>query len=145
MPEELFHGTVKLNKIRKVIELNQNPIVFYDGFCNLCLSVVSLVKRLDKKKIFSFLPLQSSDAIEILDNFVSKNNRYDSVVLYNKNQIYLQSDAVIEISKLLGFPFNLTSILKIIPLSIRDIIYKFIAARRYQWFGKRNTCRMPDK
>jgi predicted DCC family thiol-disulfide oxidoreductase YuxK len=33
----------------------------------------------------------------------------------------------------------------IIPRFLRDPIYDFIAKNRYRWFGKKDTCMMPDK
>ena len=31
----------------------------------------------------------------------------------------------------------------IVPRPIRDAVYRWIARNRYQWFGKRDTCRLP--
>ena len=59
--------------------------------------------------------------------------------------VYYQSDAVIEIAKLLtGWP----SLLKysiIVPRFLRNAIYKFIAANRYAIFGKQDQCMIPKE
>jgi predicted DCC family thiol-disulfide oxidoreductase YuxK len=33
--------------------------------------------------------------------------------------------------------------LRIIPRPLRDALYRWFAARRYRWFGKSDTCRIP--
>ena len=33
----------------------------------------------------------------------------------------------------------------IVPVFIRDAAYDFIAQRRYQWYGKREICRLPTE
>jgi len=68
-----------------------------------------------------------------------------SVCLIQNEQVYLKSDAALEIAKKLSIPYRWFSIFKIVPLSIRDAIYSFIAARRYKWFGKRTNCKMYDE
>jgi predicted DCC family thiol-disulfide oxidoreductase YuxK len=30
-----------------------------------------------------------------------------------------------------------------VPRPIRDTVYDWIAERRYDWFGRRDTCRVP--
>jgi predicted DCC family thiol-disulfide oxidoreductase YuxK len=38
---------------------------------------------------------------------------------------------------------SLGTVLWLVPWPIRDFGYDVIAGRRYQWFGKKKTCRMP--
>lgn len=33
---------------------------------------------------------------------------------------------------------------KIVPQKLRDSLYDFIARHRYQWFGKKDVCRLPS-
>lgn len=61
----------------------------------------------------------------------------DSVILIHKNEIFIESDAAIETSKLLPFPWNWTVAFKIIPKNWRDKIYRWVAKNRYRWFGKK--------
>jgi predicted DCC family thiol-disulfide oxidoreductase YuxK len=31
-----------------------------------------------------------------------------------------------------------------VPAPLRDVVYDWIASNRYDWFGKRDSCRMPS-
>jgi predicted DCC family thiol-disulfide oxidoreductase YuxK len=45
---------------------------------------------------------------------------------------------------LLGFPYNFSIVLYLIPRFLRDDFYMFIANNRYQWFGKYTACKIPS-
>jgi predicted DCC family thiol-disulfide oxidoreductase YuxK len=60
--------------------------------------------------------------------------------LVESGRIYWKSDAALRISRGLGWPWNLFAVFLIVPRFVRDGVYDFIAARRYRWFGKRETC-----
>ncbi|TWP23849.1 thiol-disulfide oxidoreductase DCC family protein [Apibacter muscae] len=120
-------------------------IVFFDGICNLCNSWVKFIIKYDKKNRFKFASLQS----EIGQNFLNERNlsshSFDSIILYQPNSAYfLKSDAVLQIFKLLGFPFSILSIFYIFPSFIRDKLYSLIAKNRYKFFGKSESCMMPN-
>ncbi len=119
----------------------EQPVILFDGFCNLCNGTVDFVLKHDRKKQFSFIPLQS-DAGKL---FVSKYHipaDTDSVLLIKSNRVYFKSDAAIEIAGMLNFPWKLASCAKFIPRQIRDKIYNWVAKNRYRWFGKRESCRI---
>jgi predicted DCC family thiol-disulfide oxidoreductase YuxK len=67
-----------------------------------------------------------------------------SVIFYDGGRIYTRSTAVLRIAAHLRFPLPLLTIGFIIPPFIRDGIYDWIARNRYRWFGKRETCFLPD-
>ena len=117
-------------------------IILFDGICNLCNGAVNFILKRDKKKQFRFVALQSEKGIDLISKFKIAPET-DSIILILNNQIYTESDAAIEIAKLLPAPWNWLSVFKIIPKKVRDGIYKWIAKNRYRWFGKRKTCRIP--
>ncbi|HFS67003.1 MAG TPA: thiol-disulfide oxidoreductase DCC family protein [Flavobacteriia bacterium] len=121
---------------------NTKPIIFFDGVCNLCNASVQFVIKRDKKKQFLFASLQSDVAKNILLHKKMKIN-LDSIVLLKGKQLFVKSDAALEILKDLGFPYCIIYVFKIIPKFIRDFVYDIIAKYRYQWFGKRATCMIP--
>ena len=117
-------------------------IILFDGICNLCNGAVNFILKRDKKKQFRFVALQSEKGIDLISKFKIAPET-DSIILILNNQIYTESDAAIEIAKLLPALWNWLSVFKIIPKKVRDGIYKWIAKNRYRWFGKRKTCRIP--
>mgnify|MGYP000722051373 CR=1 FL=1 len=100
----------------------QNPIILFDGVCNLCNGTVDFILRRDKKKQFRYVALQSETGSFLSEKFKIPIDT-DSVILINKNTVFLASDAVIEIGTLLKFPWNSIALLKIIPKTLRDKIY----------------------
>ena len=119
----------------------ENPVILFDGVCNLCNGAVDFLIKRDKKKQFRFVALQSEWGEELITKF-EISPETDSVILIFENKIFLESDAAIEIARLLPTSWSWFSAFKIIPLKFRNGIYKWIVKNRYRWFGKRKTCRV---
>lgn len=119
----------------------QRVILLFDGVCNLCSGAVNFILKNDKKKLFRFVPLQSDEG-KLLISELKLSVNTDSVIFIHGNQVFLYSDAIIEISKLLGVPWKWLSVFSSFPVKFRNRIYRWIAKNRYRWFGKRKTCRV---
>ncbi len=119
-------------------------LILFDGLCNLCSSSVNFIIKRDKDAVFRFSPIQSNYGKYQLSRFNIDENIPRTLVLIYNNTIYQKSDAVIEIGKYLGWFWKLSSIFKLIPRLIRNTVYDFITGHRYQWFGKRADCMIPD-
>ncbi len=117
-------------------------IVFFDGVCNLCNSTVQWIIRHDKEKRFKFASLQSDFADRFIQNPEIKAT--DSIVLYHNNRFYVKSRAVLKLMGLMRFPINMAKIFLIVPTFISNMVYDFVAKNRYKWFGKRDTCMLPE-
>ena len=128
-----------LNFRNKYFTLIGDSVIIFDVDCLLCNRFVQIVSVIDKKDSIYFTRLSGKTA-----NYILSNNKnlvdVDSIIFYLNGNIYIKSDAVIRISMSLGFPYNMMSIFKIIPRSIRDIFYDFVARNRYKFFGKANKC-----
>jgi len=98
----------------------------------------------DKKKRYRFASLQSEYAIKILNlNLIAKEP--NTIILQKNETFYFESDAVLEICKHLRGLWPLLYVFKVIPNSLRDKLYKFIADNRYKWFGKKDKCYLPGE
>lgn len=123
--------------------LNQ-PLLFFDGVCNLCNSSVKTIIKKDRHQKFKFASIQSDAAKEILLQFDNFNSDIDSIILINNNRIYYKSSAVLRLCKILGGWYNFLLIFWLVPKPIRDWMYDFVAKNRYRWFGKRESCMLPS-
>lgn len=121
---------------------NEKPILLFDGVCNLCNGTVNFIVKKDSKKQFRFVALQWATGKKIVDRFNLSAN-VDSVILVFKSRAFTESDAVIEIARLLPYPWKLALCIQIIPKRWRDRLYQWIAKNRYRWFGKKEHCRIP--
>ncbi len=120
-------------------------IILFDGVCNFCNGILQLLIKLDQKNQFYYASLQSTFGQELLKKYQLSVKKFDSFVYIKKNKSFEKSNAVLEILRDIGKPLSFLYMLKIIPNSIRDKGYDFIAKYRYIVFGKRKQCVIPTK
>lgn len=125
------------------LEISKELILF-DGVCNLCNSSIQYIIRHDKANLYRFAALQSNIGKSILKNYNIDPSKIDSIILYSpKNGLAFKSTAALKIASNLGFPRNLLSLFLVLPASLRNGVYDFIARNRYKWFGKKDHCMIP--
>ena len=120
------------------------PIVLFDGVCNLCSAVVRFVSRHDRDKRFRFASLQSTAAQRLLSQHGWSDPSLSSVVLVADGRCYGKSRAALEIARRLDAPWPLFYSFSVVPRWAADWVYDFVGARRYRWFGQRAVCWVPD-
>ena len=119
-------------------------IILFDGVCNLCDSAVQVVIKNDKKDIFRFVSLQSDLGQEIIKYLGLPSKEMNSIILYQPGfAYYTKSEAVFQIAKYLSGILYLTTLFSILPTSLTDSIYDYIAKNRYNWYGKKENCLIP--
>lgn len=121
----------------------ENPVLLFDGVCNLCNGAVQQIIKADKKEIFRFASLQSDYGQKQLEQFNLKENYLKTIVLIHNDKAYDRSDAALEIARLLGGFWIAFYIFKIVPPFVRNAVYNFISNNRYKWFGKQESCMIP--
>lgn len=129
-----------------MIELNEikNPVILFDGVCNLCCGSVRFIIKRDKKKHFRFASLQSEFGKIILHQFGLNENNFSSFILLEDEKLFTQSTAALKVAKQLSGAWKLLYAFIIVPAFIRNYIYLVIADNRYKWFGKKEVCWLPD-
>lgn len=125
--------------------MNSKEIILFDGICNLCNGFVNLIIRFDSKERFVFSSLQSDYARNILHTESKEENDFNTVYLIKNGSHYEKSNAVLMILTSLPYLWKACYIFYLMPKSIRDYIYDFIARRRYSFFGKKDKCIIPPE
>lgn len=125
--------------------LKDYAIVFFDGNCNLCNGSVQFILKRDSEEYFKFSPLNSQFSNDFFSNKKWDLKNSNSIILFDNNQFFTKSDAILLIFKNLNSPLKYIHYLIYIPKGIRDFMYDIIAKYRYVWFGKRNHCIIPTK
>lgn len=120
-----------------------HPILLFDGVCNLCNSFVQFVIQRDPEAIFRFAPLQSEIGRELSARAGLPLDELNTVVLYHNDRFYIHSDVALQVVRRLPGFWSVLYGLNVLPKSLRDSIYNWIARNRYRWFGKRESCMMP--
>ena len=128
--------------------MSQSSVILFDGVCNLCCGWIQFLIRRDKKAAFTFVSVQSDMGKTLLETTSIKagnitTSGLDTIVYIKNNQAFIESEAVLEILTNLGGIWRIFGVLRLIPRSLRDKIYRYIAAKRYSLFGKRTSCILP--
>ena len=127
------------------MEKKDQPIIIFDGVCNLCKYSVAFIVKNDRHAKFKFVSAQSEKGID-LQRMCGVDTLQDGTVILLKNdQVYVSSDAALQIAKELDGLWRLLYVLRFIPKRARDFLYSIISKNRYRWFGKMNECLVPDK
>lgn len=119
------------------------PIIFFDGVCGLCNYFLDFVLRKDKDHKFYYAPLQGEAAKKYLPE-LDENTEEWTMFLLDEDGLHERSTASLKIFEKLGRAWGTLGVLLYVPKFIRNPVYKFIAKNRYKWFGKRDTCRLPN-
>ncbi len=124
--------------------MERDYLILFDGLCNFCNYWVRFALKRDQKQKLSFGTLQGSTAKKVLPLYGINEKEITSVVFIEKGKVWQNTSAVLRICKHLGGAWKMFYILTIIPTPIRDFVYRIIAQNRYRWFGKRESCMLPD-
>ncbi|MBX0324636.1 thiol-disulfide oxidoreductase DCC family protein [Halomicroarcula sp. F13] len=124
--------------------VDDHPVLLFDGVCNLCNRTVQFVVPRDPTGIVRFAPLQSEVGTELLERVGLPTDEMESVVLVEGDEVYRKSAAAIRVAELLGWPYSLASVGRLVPDGLRDAAYDVVAENRYDWFGRKDQCMVPD-
>jgi len=122
---------------------NDQPLILFDGVCNLCNSTVQFVIKRDQMKQFHFASLQGETGQELLKKYNLFEEDMNSFLLLEGNHLYTRSTAALRVLKKMNGGWQLLYAFIIVPEFIRNSVYNWIARNRYKWFGKRNECMVP--
>lgn len=119
-------------------------IVLFDGHCHLCDRSVKMILKYDFQQKFSFASLQSQTGKMLIVKHKINVHQGESIILIKKEKFFIKSDAALWIASELKYPVNLIAGLIIFPPFIRNYVYDIVAKYRYKWFGKSDSCLIPD-
>ncbi len=125
-------------------------LIFYDGVCGYCNRMNRLLLKRDKKDVFRFLSLQSEKASEILAKYGRKNVDLVTVIviadyLLPTERLLERGEATLFIARNSSGLWRLAGLCWILPASFLNPCYNLIARNRYRWFGRLESCPMPEE
>lgn len=125
------------------LEEIKNPVVLFDGVCNLCSGAVQFIIKHDPQKQFRFASLQSKFGEQVMKQFNLPTNQFNSFILLEDGKIFTRSTGALHVVRKLKGAWSFAYGFMIVPRFIRDGVYNFIARNRYKWFGKKEACLIP--
>jgi len=129
--------------------------VIYDGNCNLCVTLVQLLEKLDRGQQFGYIPMQDEATLATLGitaadcemGMILIAPEDDSVTEEaSEPQKWQGSDAAEEIGRLLPMGAVFVQAYRALPGAKKggDKAYEFIRDNRYGLFGKRDDTYTSD-
>lgn len=120
-------------------------VLFFDGECGFCSRSVRWVARLDTRGRVFFAPLQGKLAREMdFTKYAAEHGGTMVLLREPDGAVFLQSDGWAELANALGGGWQVFSLVRWIPRFFRDAVYGWVARHRYRFFGKSDSCSLPD-
>jgi predicted DCC family thiol-disulfide oxidoreductase YuxK len=125
--------------------MSEGPIIVFDGNCVLCSRSAQFVLRHDRQALFRLAAVQSAAGAALCSRFGVDAVDPETMLLVEEGRVLRTSDAALGIARGLGWPWRAVGILRIVPRPLRDAVYRLVARNRYRWFGRRETCWVPEE
>jgi len=118
-----------------------SPTVFFDGVCAVCNFTIDFIMSRDSG-LFKFASLQGKTATAVLRPDLVQPP-YKTIVLIDQTGMYIKSRAIFRILSQLDWPWCILGLLRFLPSALSDFFYDIFSTFRYQWFGEKESCRIP--
>jgi predicted DCC family thiol-disulfide oxidoreductase YuxK len=120
-------------------------VLFFDGECGFCSHSVRWVARWDRRGRIAFAPLQGELAgRHDFARFAVPGGGSMVVLRESDGRVFLFSDAFLELARALAGGWRVLTILRVVPKSLRDRAYRWLARHRYRFMGRADRCALPD-
>ena len=118
-------------------------VVLFDGTCAFCERSVVFIAKRDPAGYFRFGASQSPEGAALLAQHGVVRSSARSMILIEDDRVYLRSTASLRIAARLRFPWSTLRWLLVVPVPVRDSVYRLIAAMRHRIAGPSNACQVP--
>ncbi|WP_230680426.1 thiol-disulfide oxidoreductase DCC family protein [Pontibacter rufus] len=126
-------------------QLQGRPIVFYDGTCGFCQASIQIILKHNRRQDLYFAALQSGMLEALVPPEQLPEPVPDSMLFYEQGKLYTESEAALRIARHLDSPLSVFAHFRFIPLSFRNLVYRFIARNRYKIAGRiEEACMLPS-
>jgi predicted DCC family thiol-disulfide oxidoreductase YuxK len=123
----------------------QHGVILFDGTCAFCERAVKFIARRDPAGYFRFGASQSPQAAALLAPLGLSRQTARSIILLEDGRAYLRSTASLRIAARLTWPWSLARFFLVVPLPLRDTVYRIVAAIRHRLAGRSNACEIPPE
>ena len=121
------------------------PTMIFDGECVLCSGTVRFILDHERSQDLVFATTQSEVGRILAERHGISADALDvTFVLVDGDQVFVRSDAALRVAAHLKAPWRWLGALRFVPRLFRDAAYTAIARRRYRWFGRLESCFIPD-
>jgi predicted DCC family thiol-disulfide oxidoreductase YuxK len=111
-------------------------IIIFDGVCLLCNSAVYFLHKRLRYQNYKFIPSQSESGETYITKYNLDKIFIESIVLVKEEEIYIKSDAILEIIGDMSYLWSLLNIFRVVPRTLRNWFYDRLSKNRHLLFGK---------
>jgi len=121
------------------------PLLIFDGECVLCSSGVQFMMKHDPEGETKFAVIQDALPRALYTHYGLDADAFDTFMVLADGEPFLRWRGVCKAAELMPAPWKWLGVMgRIVPGFIGDAIYNFVQRNRIGWFGKRETCLIPD-
>ena len=124
-------------------------MLLYDGACGFCAESVQFVLQHDRQRTLRFASLQGATGVDVRTRHPELET-VDSVIWYEhdgdsaRELVLVRSSAVLRVLRYLGGAWSLVAWAgTLVPHSVRDRVYDFIARHRHKLVRGAPVCVIP--
>lgn len=118
--------------------------MIFDAECVLCSRTVRFVLAHERDDSIRFVSTRSSIGKALAERHGLTDRDLDATfVVVDGAQALVRSDAAMRILKQMRAPWRWLRVLRFLPGRLRDAAYSTVARRRYQLFGRLDSCFVP--
>jgi predicted DCC family thiol-disulfide oxidoreductase YuxK len=126
------------------------PVLLYDGECGLCNAVMRFMLKHDRRGELKFAPLQGALGQAFLSSRGMNTRDFDGIVFIDDmaridTAFALRTNGVVRaLEEMGGGWLRLARLIRAVPVSWRDALYRLIARLRYRIFGRYRPTPLPN-
>ncbi len=123
--------------------LKKQPILLIDGDCVLCNNSVNYLLQHEKEggPKLHFTAVQSATGQAIMEYFEIPKD-IETMILIKNYSVHIKSCAALRLTLYMKGLWPILVAFVVIPPPLRNLVYDYIAKRRYKKHGKTNNCAM---
>lgn len=123
---------------------DERPIIIFDGHCVFCSYWARLVLRVDRRGVFRLLPAQTALGAALYSHYGLDPADYETNILIENGVARFRADGSMRMAWLLGWPWRLAAVLRLLPAPVANALYDLVAKNRFRIFGRSDVCYLPD-
>lgn len=120
------------------------PLLVYDGVCVLCSGFVRFVLRHDKAGRFRFATAQSPLGQALYRHYGLDTREFETNLVLVDGRAHVKLRAFAAVMARLPWPWRALRVAALLPDIVGAPLYGWIARNRYRWFGRTDSCMVPD-
>ena len=119
------------------------PLILFDGICNLCSGWVQFVLDHERERAFHFAAVQSVTGQRVLAALGLPRDVYESFLFIEDGVVHTKSRGFFGMLRYLRPPWPWLRVARVVPRPLADWAYDRVARNRYRLFGRRERCVIP--